>query len=437
MEIGRARPAAGAGTVSLDWYRTLAPSARRAFWASAGGWALDSFDYQALSLGLVAIAAAFHLTANQQSILGAVILIVSAAGGVGAGMVADRIGRVRTLMLTVGLYSVFTFLSGFAQNYTQLMIFRSLQGLGFGGEWAAGAILIAELSDPAQRGRVLGWIQSFWAVGWGLAAIAFVVVYKAFGSGVGWRVLFWLGILPALLLLYIRSRVPEPEVFTETQRARMAHTPEVVQRHADRPSIVQIFMSDLLPVTIPAALLASGAQGGYYAIFFWLPKYLLTVRHLNFLDTGGNLFFVIAGAFCGYITSAYFNDALGRRRTFGLFAIVSAIMVVLYTQLPASVAVILPVLGFILGFTASGIFSGFGSYLAELYPSRARGAGQGFCYNFGRAFGGGLGLLLVGAVSVKTGLAVAIAFAAVAYAVCVISLFFLPETRGKALVAVD
>jgi MFS family permease len=438
MEIGRVHPRSRSGLVNFEWYNTLAGNSKKAFWASAGGWALDSFDYQVLGFGLVAIGAAFHLSAGQKSYLGSVILIVSALGGVLAGMLADRIGRVKTLMVTVGVYSLFTFLSGLAQSYPQLLVLRSLQGLGFGGEWAAGAALIAEMADPEHRGRVLGWVQSFWAIGWGAALVAFVVVYSIAGPKQGWRILFWLGILPALLLLYIRRNVHDSEVYKETRNAREAHSEVARERHADRPSLVQIFMPDLLKVTAPAALLAAGAQGGYYAIFFWLPTYLLTERHLAVLGTGFNLFPVIIGAFGGYVTSAYVNDAIGRKKTFALFAIVSAIMVVLYTQLPQSAVRYLWILGLVLGFTASGIFSGFGSYLAELYPSRARGAGQGFCYNFGRAVGGGLSLPIIGllsATSLKLG--GAIAFAAVAYGICLVALLFLPETRGKTLVAID
>jgi MFS family permease len=437
MELGRAREREPGGLVSFDWYRTLSANGKRGFWASAAGWALDAFDFQVLTFGLVAIAAAFHLSGAQRGFVGTVTLLISALGGVLAGMLADRIGRVKTLMVTVGVYSLFTFLSGLAQNYEQLLLFRALQGLGFGGEWAAGAILIAEMSDPQQRGRVLGWMQSFWAIGWALALIAFVVVYQIVPPSTGWRVLFWLGVLPALLILYIRRYVQEPEIYLETRRAVAVHDPEAVRKHADRPTLAQIFMPDLLKTTLFGSLLAVGAQGGYYMIFFWLPSYLATVRHLPVLGTGLTLLPVIVGAYLGYLTSAYFNDWLGRRITFALFAVVSGVVVVLYTQLPQALVGILPLLGFILGFTASGIFSGFGSYLAELYPSRARGAGQGFCYNVGRAVGGGVGLFAVGAISVKTGLAIAIALAVVAYGLCLVAIGLLPETRGKALVPVD
>jgi MFS family permease len=156
---------------SFDWYRTLPEQAAHAFWASFMGWALDAFDFQVFSLALTAIAATFALSKGQSGLIATVTLVVSAIGGVAAGALADRIGRVRTLMVTIAVYAIFTFLSGLAPNYGLLLTFRALQGLGFGGEWAAGAILVAEVANPVQRGRVLGMVQSAWAIGWGLAVL--------------------------------------------------------------------------------------------------------------------------------------------------------------------------------------------------------------------------------------------------------------------------
>jgi MFS family permease len=422
--------------VSLDWYRTLTGRAKHAFWASAIGWALDAFDYQVFSFMLTAVAAAFALSQAQAGLIATATLVVSAVGGVLAGVLADQIGRVRTLMVTVAVYSVFTFLSGVSQSYEQLLVFRSLQGLGFGGEWAAGAILVAEIANPTQRGRVLGAIQSAWAVGWGLAAIAYTVVFSVTSPDLGWRVLFWLGIIPALLIVYVRSFVQEPQVYVETRQARQSRSDAALAVGADRNPLVQIFRSDLLPTTLAASLLAVGAQGGYYAIFTWLPTFLKTERQLSVVGTGGYTAVVIVGSFLGYIVSGYVNDWLGRRATFAVYAICSAVLIVLYTNIPPGANELLLVLGLPLGFFASGIFSGFGSYLAELFPSRARGAGQGFCYNFGRA-AGALFPTAIGFLSAAIGLAGAIGFGAVGYALCLLALLFLPETRGKHLVAVE
>src|SRR5919202_5524730 len=371
--------------VSLAWYRTLNGRAIHAFWASAIGWALDAFDFQVFSFSLTAIAATFALSQAQAGLIATATLVVSAFGGVLAGVLADQIGRVRTLMVTVAVYSLFTFLSGLAQSYEQLLVFRSLQGLGFGGEWAAGAILVAEIASPTQRGRVLGAIQSAWAVGWGLAAIAYTIVFSVTSPDLGWRVLFWLGIIPSLLVVYVRTFVQEPQVYVDTRQARESRSEAALAVRATRNPLVQIFRPDLLPTTVAASLLALGAQGGYYAIFTWLPTFLKTDRQLSVVGTGGYTAVVIVGSFLGYIVSGYINDWLGRRPAFALYAICSGVLILLYTNIPQGANELLLVLGLPLGFFASGIFSGFGSYLAELFPRRARGPGQGFCYNFGRA----------------------------------------------------
>ena len=428
---------------SFDWYRTLPEQAAHAFWAAFMGWALDAFDFQVFSLALTAIAATFALSKGQSGLIATVTLVVSAIGGVMAGTLADRIGRVRTLMVTIAVYAIFTFLSGLAPNYGLLLTFRARQGLGFGGEWAAGAILVAEVANPVQRGRVLGMVQSAWAIGWGLAVVMYTIIFSLVPPELGWRILFMLGILPALLILYVRKNVQEPEVYTKTREAEEQETTEAVQRGTlsggqvtRENSLLQIFRRDLIGTTAAASLLSIGAQGGYYSIFTWLPTFLKDSRHLTIVNTGAYLAVVIIGSFLGYVVSGYVNDWIGRRATFVLFAISSAALIVLYTQIPVGANVLLLVLGVPLGFFASGIFSGFGSYLAELYPSRARGAGQGFTYNFGRAVGAFFPAI-VGFLSVSIGLAGAVAFGALAYGLCLLALIFLPETKGKAFVALD
>ncbi len=410
--------------------------AAHAFWAAFLGWALDAFDYQMFSFTLTAIGATFLLTQAQSGLIATVTLVVSAFGGILAGMLADIIGRKKTLMWTVGVYAVFTFLSGLAPSYGFLLLFRALQGLGFGGEWAVGATLVAEVADPTRRGRLLGMVQSAWAIGWALALMAYTVVFSLFPAALGWRIVFCLGILPALLILYVRNKVEEPEIYAETQKAEEAEAPIAVEHGATRNPLLQIFQRDLLAITIPAAIMAIGAQGGYYAIFTWLPTFLKTSRHLSIVGDVPYLLVVILGSFLGYVISGYVNDWLGRKLTFMIFAICSAILIFLYTHIPAGDNALLLVLGLPLGFFASGIFSGFGSFLAELYPTRARGAGQGFVYNFGRGVGAFFPTI-IGLLSASVGLGGAIGFGAFAYALCVISLFFLPETKNKVLRAID
>jgi MFS family permease len=413
-------------TTSIDqrpttgtWLRTLGPAGRRAFAGAFGGYGLDSYDFQVLPLGLAAIAATFHLTSGAAGLLSTVTLVVSAVGGLLAGMLADRIGRVRTLVITVATYAVFTVLCGFAPSYPVLLVLRGLQGLGFGGEWAIGAVLVAEYALPRHRGRTLGFVQSSWAVGWALAVIVYTVVFSLASPSVAWRILFITGALPGLLVLYLRRRVTD----APTRRADTAR---------GRGSFTAIFRSGLARPTCYAALLATGVQGGYYTLATWLPTYLKTARHLSAVGTGGYLAFVISGAFVGYVTGGYLTDLFGRRRTFALFAAMSAVIILSYTRIPDGADTAVLILGFPLGFASSAIFSGFGAFLAELYPTPLRATGQGFTYNFGRAVGACFPTV-VGFLATSWGIGAALAFGAVGYAIAAFALLGLPETVGREL----
>ncbi|WP_086839612.1 MFS transporter [Amycolatopsis kentuckyensis] len=402
----------------FDWFRTLGKRGRRAFAGAFGGYGLDSFDYQTLPLGLAAITAYFGISSGEAGLLGTTTLVVSAVGGVGAGMLADRIGRVRTLQITIAMYTIFTVLCGFAPNFETLLVFRALQGLGFGGEWAAGAALVAEYSQAKYRGRTVAFVQSAWAVGWGLSVIVYTVVFSVAGDDMAWRIMFWTGVLPALFVLWVRRSVQD--------------APRAEERlKAERPkgTLGQIFKGDLLRTTFFAALLATGVQGGYYTISQWLPSYLKKTRELTVIGTGGYLAFLITGAFVGYVCGGYLTDLLGRKKTFLTFALLSAALIVAYTQIPTGANGLVLVLGFPLGFSMSAIFSGFGAFLAELYPTALRGTGQGFTYNFGRAVGA-IFPTIVGFL----GAGGAIVFGALGYGIAVLALLGLPETRGIELV---
>ncbi len=404
---------------SGDWLRTLGPNGQRAFAGAFCGYGLDAYDFQVLPLALAAITAYFHLSSGEAGLLATVTLVVSAVGGVLAGMVADRIGRVRTLMITVGTYAVFTVLCGFAPNYPTLLVLRGLQGLGFGGEWAIGAVLVAEYALARYRGRTAGFIQSSWAVGWGLAVVAYTVVFSLADPAVAWRIMFFTGALPGLLLLFLRRQVTDAPV----PRATEVHTPG---------SFRAILRGGLGRTTFFAALLATGVQGGYYTLATWLPTYLKTARHLSVVNTGGYLALVISGAFLGYVTGGYLTDLLGRKRTFALFAVLSAVLILSYTHIPSGADTAVLLLGLPLGFASSAIFSGFGAFLAELYPTALRGTGEGFTYNFGRAVGAFFPTA-VGFLAGSWGIGAAMTFGAVGYAVAVIALLGLPETAGREL----
>jgi MFS family permease len=425
------------GLISLEWYRTLPEGrTRNAFWASYLGYALDAFDFQALSFALAGIIATFSLSNSRAGLVATVTLVTSAVGGAVGGILADRLGRVRTLMITVAVFSVFSVFSGLAQSYEQLLVFRGIQGFGFGGEWGAGAALIAEVARPEQRGRVLGIVQSSWAVGWGAIALLYTLIFSHISATTAWRVMFVLGALPALFILFLRRNVDEPAVFAE-HRARRASSPEETARGRGLRPLFDLFRPELLRTTLLACLLSIGAQGGYYSLFTWLPTYLKESHHLAILSIGSHLAVVIVGALCGYLVAAFAHDALGHRLTFMIFALASALTVIIYTQVSTGGgSPLLLGLGFPLGFFPSGMFSGFGSYLAELYPTRARGAGLGFTYNTGRGLGA-LFPFLIGVVSVPLGLGVAITLGASAYGLSLLALLGLPETSGMALTDVD
>ena len=408
------------------WYEEASGAERRTFWGCFGGWALDAMDVQLYSLVIPTLIAAWGISKTQAGMLATSALLLSAVGGWIAGLLSDRIGRVRTLQITILWFAFFTFVSGFAQNFEQLFVARALMGLGFGGEWAAGAVLMGEVIRAEHRGKAVGTVQSGWAVGWAAAALLYAVLFSRLPEETAWRALFFAGILPAGLVLFVRYFVDEPAVFTETQKQ--------IAAGAERPHFLAIFEQELIGRTLLAALLATGAQGGYYAITTWLPIYLKTVRQLSVLNTSGYLVVIIAGSFVGYLVGAHLADRIGRRNNFLLFAVCSFVIVLAYTQLAIDDRTML-ILGFPLGFFASGIFSGMGAFLTELFPTRVRGSAQGFTYNFGRGIGA-LFPSLVGWLGATMPLGEAIGlFAAVAYAVLFLAALLLPETRGREVVA--
>ena len=408
------------------WYRELQASEKRTFWACFGGWALDAMDVQIFSFAIPAIVAAFHLTNADAGLIGTVTLLTSAFGGWFAGALSDRFGRVRTLQITIVWFAFFTFLCGFAQSYGQLFAFRALMGLGFGGEWAAGAVLMGEVIRAEHRGKAVGSVQSGWAIGWAIAALMATLLFSAFPQETAWRALFWIGLLPAVLVFFVRRLVPEPEVFTATR--------DNLTAKGTAANFLEIFSPSLLKTTILTSILATGAQGGYYAISTWLPTFLRTERKLTVLGTGGYVAVIIVGSFIGYLVSAYLTDRIGRRANFILFAVCSLLTVVIYTQLAITDSMML-ILGFPLGFFASGIFSGMGAFLTENFPTRVRGSGQGFAYNFGRGIAA-LNPFFVGLVSASLPLGQSIGvFAGIAYGIVVIAAVLLPETKGRILTA--
>ncbi len=426
MVYGNARVIVEKEKGALSWLAELTTAERRVFTACVGGWALDAMNVQLYSFVIPALIAVWGLTRGEAGVLGTAALLVSAVGGWVAGWFADRYGRVLTLQIAILCFAVFTFLSGLAQNYAQLFVARALLGFGFGGEWAAGAVLLGEVIRPQHRGKALGIMQAGWAVGWGVAALLYAVFFSVFPPEVAWRALFLVGILPALMVFYVRRYVEEPPVYLAS-KAKITAT-------GDRPSWLEIFRPPLLKVTVIGGLLGTGAQGGYSAVTTWLPTFLRTERKLSVLDSAGYLSVLIAGSFVGYLSSGFLADRIGRRLNFLVFALGAGTVVLTYTMIPFGNSAML-VLGFPLGFFSSGVFSGMGAFYTENFPTRVRGVGQGFTYNVGRAIGA-LFPTLVGFLSARMPLGEAIGlFAGIAYATMAVAAFLLPETKGKVLSA--
>jgi MFS family permease len=408
----------------FSWYRQVSKGERYTFWACFGGWALDALDVQMFSLVIPAIIAEWGISKTQAGLVSGVTLVASALGGWICGAAADRYGRVKTLQVTVVFFSVFTLLSAFAQNYPQFIVLKALQGFGFGGEWAAGAVLMAETIRNEHRGKAMGAVQSAWAVGWAAAVLLYATVFSFMSPDIGWRVMFGIGILPALLIIYIRRNVKEPVSPVRKETG--------LKGGKERTPLLSIFAPDVIRMTLVGGLLGVGAHGGYSALTTWLPTYLKTERHLSVLSTGGYLAVIIAAFFFGCLAASQLLDRIGRRQTILLFSVCCVGTVIVYLFVPLSNHAMLA-LGFPLGFFAAGIPASMGALFNELYPRGMRGTGVGFCYNFGRVVSAGFPVM-VGHLAAQYSLGFAIGVDAVfAYAIVAVSVMMLPETRGRTL----
>lgn len=403
--------------LALPWYRSLRSQDRLAFQACFAGYALDAMDIQLFAFVAPVIMSAWSLSHGQIGLLASATLVASAMGGWAAGYMADRCGRVVMLQVTVLWFAGFSFLSGFSASFPQLLCARALQGFGFGGEWAVGSILVNEVVQPRYRGRAGGILQSAWAIGWGLAALTATATLLLMPSWIAWRMVFFIGVLPAVLVLLVRKRIVDSELFTTART---------------KPGPSAIFARPIVGATLRGSLLSTGIHSGYWVIAIWLPTMLRTERHLSVLDTGTYLAAIITGSFVGYVAGSYLSDAVGRRATFMLFAAGAIGFVIAYTYAATTNATVLW-LSFPLGFFATGIYSGIGPTLSEIFPTELRGAGQGFCYNFGRGVAG-LFPLVAGVGAAHYGLNHCVGICAgLSYGIVIVAALLLPETRGRSL----
>ncbi|WP_186036603.1 MFS transporter [Burkholderia gladioli] len=411
----------------MRWYRDITPVEKRTLWGCFAGWAIDAADTQIFSLVIPTLLMVWGISKAQAGLIGGATLVAGALGGLLAGVLSDRVGRVRALQITVIWFSLFTFLSAFAQNFEQLLALKALQGIGFGGEWTAGAVLLSETINAKHRGKAMGIVQSAWGFGWGGAVLVYTAIFSLAPQDWAWRLLFAVGLLPALLVLYLRRNVVEPP-----------REPLPVDANGERQGVLAmaagIFAPSVLRTTAVGGLIGLGAHGGYYAITTWLPTYLKTERHLSVLGTGGYLAVVIVAFIVGCFVSAWLQDRIGRRWTVIVFAIGCAVMVNLYTFLPIGDTTML-VLSFPLGLVSAGIPATLGALFNELYPQGVRGTGVGFCYNFGRIVSAGFPVL-IGHMSSSMSLGTALGIdAGIAYGLVVIAALMLPETRGRRIAA--
>ncbi|WP_027907292.1 MFS transporter [Pseudomonas taiwanensis] len=405
----------------LGWYSELNSRERRTYWACFGGLALDSMDSTIFALVMPVLIVTLGITQGEAGILGSVALVGSAIGGWGAGMLADRYGRVRLLQTTVLWVAFSTLMAGACSEFWQFFIVRALQGIGYGGEAAVGAVLISETVVPRLRGRVAASVQSGYAVGYGVSVMAMPLIFALAPEHLAWRFFFAIGVLPALFVWIIRRLVVESDVFQESRKT--------VSVRQDAPDFRAIFRGPLLSVTVTSTLLASGVLGGAYVMITWLPTYLRMSLGLPMTSTAGYLAVNILGSLAGPFIYGLLSDRVGRGKCFMLFLLLQAINVSVYIFYPLNPSVTLT-LGFLLGLLQAGLASGLTPTFAELYPTAIRASGAGFCTSFGRGIGS-IVPALVGILSTSMPLGSAMGLCAIcAYAVGFIAASILPDATG-------
>jgi MFS family permease len=413
-------PAVSPATGLLGWWHAGTPDAKRALVAASLGWMLDSFDVMLYALVLASLMRDLSMDAPTAGLLGSITLLASAAGGVVFGVIADRFGRTRALMGSIIVYSVFTAACGFAQTVRHLAVFRVLLGLGMGGEWASGAALVSETWPAAHRGKALGFMQSSWAIGYAAAAIVTAIVMPVWG----WRGVFFVGILPALLTIWVRRRVREPAIWLEQRRTA-----------GGTLGFSRILAPGMRRVTIALTLMNACTMFGWWGFNLWLPGYLaLPVDQGGLgLSTTRMSAFVVAmqvGMWFGYVTFGYVSDLAGRRRAYVTYVLTAAALILIYVWI--RIPLVLLLLGPFVAFFATGYFSGFGAVSAELYPTPIRATAQGLTYNIGRV-ASAAAPFAVGTLAQTRGFSAALSICSVAFVLAAVFWIWIPETRGREL----
>jgi MFS family permease len=392
-------------------------SARKALLGSAIGYAMDGFDFLILGFMLRTIAGDLKLSQAQSASLVTATLIGAVLGGIGFGMLSDRLGRVRVLAWSIVLFAVFTGLCAFAQGYLDLLIYRGIAGIGLGGEFGIGMALVAEAWPASKRARA----SSYVGLGWQAGVLAAALITPLLLPLIGWRGMFALGVLPALAAYLIRASLHEPEVF--------------VTKSKDQPkqSALQFLVKDgaSAKLSLGMVILCSVQNFGYYGVMIWLPNYLST--RFGFALTQSALWtcVTIAGMAIGIFLFGHIADRVGRRPAFLAYMCGAAIMVLVYSRLTDPMQLL--VAGAVMGFFVNGMLGGYGALISELFPTAARATAQNVLFNIGRGVGG-FGPLVVGAIASATSFETAIALLAVLYGLDIVAMWLLiPERRGAEL----
>ena len=414
---------------SEPWFRSLSASQRRALIAAMLGWMFDSMDFLIYVLAIGHLKRYFGFGDSTAGLLGTLTLVSAAVGGLSFGVIADRIGRVRALNITIAIFSIASLGAATAQSVVQLAVWRTLLGIGMGGEWASGAVLVAESLPSELRNKATSAMQSTWAIGAILAVVLAGLILDVLPLGVNaWRYLFAFGALPALLTLWVRRRVDEPALWRESK---------AISATATNPYRL-LFSRALRRRTLLACLLASLLQFAYWGLFFWLPNLLASPVEqggagMTVVKSTGWLIPVQLGAFVGYLSFGPLADRFGRRRIFAGFLVAAAFLVPVYGRMvhnPVALFVLSPILGCV----GHAYWSMIAPLLSELFPTAARATGQGLGYNSGRLLGA-LAPYVIGVLATipRIGIASALAVTSAFYVAAAALVFAFPDRSRMAL----
>lgn len=420
----------------IQLVRQATPGQRRTLLAASMGWALDAFDAMLYSLVLAMLMRDLGMSKTTAGSLGALTLLASGIGGLVFGFLADRIGRKQALMASIVTYSICSFASGLATSIAMLAVARFVLGLGMGGEWNTGATLVAETWPTEVRAKAISIVQSSWAFGFAAAALVAGPVSRYFG----WRAVFFVGILPALVTLWIQKRVPESEMWLERMPAshqeksgKSEHPGREIAAHV---STLEIFRPTYLRTTLALLLFNFFCLFAWWGLFTWLPPYLslpVSQGGRGFGVMGMTTLMVVlnlCGMFPGYASFGWVADHMGRRNAFLLYTVAAALLIPLYAAARSAGALL--VLGALVAFFATGVFSGSGIMGSEVFPTAVRARALGFTYNGARALSS-LAPLVIGRVGQAKGLGWAFYICAAGYLLAALTTTQLPETKGKKL----